>query len=268
MSIITISRGSYSKGKEVAEKVAEKLGYECISRQILLEASKEFNIPEIRLVRALHDSPSFFERLVYGKEKYTSYIRYNLLKHLKSDNVVYHGLAGHFFLQEIPHVFKVRIIADMQTRIQEEMKRESISENEARKILVKDDHERRQWGLHLYKMDTWDPSLYDLVLNIHQMKVEEAVDIIAETCRKPSFQTTAESQKVFDEHLLAAQVQSLLIEKFPTVTVVAKDKNVFMTCKGPLGQKQLILDEMNAAVSGIEELKNLDIHISTVLTPD
>ena len=28
MAIITISRGSYSKGKEVAEKVAENLGYQ------------------------------------------------------------------------------------------------------------------------------------------------------------------------------------------------------------------------------------------------
>jgi hypothetical protein len=46
MSIVTISRGSYSRGKEVAEKVAQKLGYECISRDILLETSEQFNIPE------------------------------------------------------------------------------------------------------------------------------------------------------------------------------------------------------------------------------
>ena len=38
MAIITISRGSFSKGKEVAEKVAKILGYQCISREILLEA--------------------------------------------------------------------------------------------------------------------------------------------------------------------------------------------------------------------------------------
>ncbi len=38
MSIISISRGSYSRGKEVAEKVASKLGYECLSRYILLDA--------------------------------------------------------------------------------------------------------------------------------------------------------------------------------------------------------------------------------------
>lgn len=37
MAIITISRGSYSRGKEVAEKLASKLNYECVSREIILE---------------------------------------------------------------------------------------------------------------------------------------------------------------------------------------------------------------------------------------
>ena len=37
MSIITISKGSYSHGKEVAEKVAEKLGYDCIARDDIIE---------------------------------------------------------------------------------------------------------------------------------------------------------------------------------------------------------------------------------------
>ena len=57
MSIVTITRGSYSRGKEVAERLAKKLGYECIARDILLEASEEFNIPEIKLIRAIHYSP-------------------------------------------------------------------------------------------------------------------------------------------------------------------------------------------------------------------
>lgn len=46
MAIITISRGSYHRGREVAETLAARLGYECVSREILLEASNEFNIPE------------------------------------------------------------------------------------------------------------------------------------------------------------------------------------------------------------------------------
>lgn len=35
MGIITISRGSYSRGKEIAEKLSQKSGYDCISREIL-----------------------------------------------------------------------------------------------------------------------------------------------------------------------------------------------------------------------------------------
>ena len=101
MSIITISRGSYSKGKEVAEEVAQTLGYECVSREILLEASEHFNIPEIKLVRALHDAPSILERFTYGKERYIAYITAAFLEHVHQDNVVYHGLAGQFFLKGV-----------------------------------------------------------------------------------------------------------------------------------------------------------------------
>jgi hypothetical protein len=75
MSIITISRGSYSCGKEVAEKVSHALGYECISRDIILETSEQFNIPEIKLIRAIHDSPSILDRFTSGKERYISFFR-------------------------------------------------------------------------------------------------------------------------------------------------------------------------------------------------
>jgi len=80
MPIITISRGSYSKGKEVAEKVAERLGYKCVAREIILSASKEFNIPEIKFARAIHDAPSIFDRVTYGREKYTAYLQAAFLK--------------------------------------------------------------------------------------------------------------------------------------------------------------------------------------------
>jgi len=82
MSIITISKGSYSYGTEVAEKLAEKLGYECVSREVLLDASHKFNIPEIKLVKAIEDPPSFLDRLFLGKEKYISYVRSAFLKRI------------------------------------------------------------------------------------------------------------------------------------------------------------------------------------------
>jgi len=166
MAVITISRGSYSRGKEVAEKVAQKIGCECIAREIILEASEEFNIPEVKLIRAIHDSPSILNRFAYGKEKYIAYIQEALLKHFQKDNVVYHGLAGHFFVRGISHVLKVRIIADLEERIRLEMEREGISKKEASHILKKDDKERKKWSKHLYGIDTWDPSLLKLFISL------------------------------------------------------------------------------------------------------
>ena len=75
MAIITISRGSYSRGKEVAEAVAARLGYECISRDVLLDASKHFNIPEVKLIRAIHDAPTLLQRMGHDRSAYMAYIR-------------------------------------------------------------------------------------------------------------------------------------------------------------------------------------------------
>jgi cytidylate kinase len=255
MSIITISRGSYSRGKEVAEKVAAALGYECISRDILLEASEQFNIPEIKLVRAIHDAPSILERFTYGKERYVSYIKAALLKHIQKDNVVYHGLAGHFFLQDIPHVLKVRIIADLEDRVAEEMKRENISAAEARHILKKDDDERRRWSLQVFGMDTWDPMLYDMVIHIKLITVDDAVDMIRCAVQLPHFQTTPPSQKILDDETLAARIQAALVEEFPTAKVSARGGEIFVDIKANLTEEQEVIARVKRIagnVAGIE----------------
>ena len=229
MSIITISRGSYSRGKEVAEKLALKLGYECISREILLEASDEFNIPEIKLIRALHDPASVLERFSQGKERYVSYLLASLLQRVRKDNVVYHGLAGHFFLADIPHALKVRINADIQARVNEEMRRENISAEKALYILRKDDEERRKWGLQVYGTDTWDSRLYDIVLQIGRLTVDDAVDILFDTVQKPSYQATAESLQMVEDLALSVKVKVALVSIAPKIQVSADHGKVFIS---------------------------------------
>jgi len=238
--------------------VAEKLGYACISRDILLEASEAFNIPEIKLVRAIHDAPSVLERFTHGQERYISYIRKVLLHHVQKDNVVYHGLAGHFFLLNIPHVLKIRIIADMEDRVAEEMAREKIPEDKARYLLKKDDDERRKWGLQLYGIDTWDSQLYDMVLHIKTLTVDDAVNIIVQTAGKPVFQATARSQALVDDLALAATVQAELVKVAPRLEVTADNGVVRIgDMEGALAVKQGVADEIRriaGQVAGVKEV--------------
>jgi cytidylate kinase len=208
MGIITISRGSYSRGIEVAEKLAQKLDYECISREVLLEASKEFNISEVKLVHAIEDAPSIFDHIKDGKRRYVAFIREAFLEHIQKDNIVYHGFAGHFFTKDIPNILKVRIIANMDFRVNVLMEREKISEEKARKQLYKIDVERMKWSTYLYGIDTNTTELYDVVLHIDCLQVDGAVDFIYKLAKRPCFQTTPESQKKIQEWLEAARAYS------------------------------------------------------------
>jgi cytidylate kinase len=208
MPIITISRGSYSRGKEVAEKLARELGHECISREILLEASEQFNIPEIQLVRAIEDAPSVLDRLTRGKERYLAYVRAALLKHVKKGDVVYHGFAGRLLLRDIPSVLKVRIIASIEDRIQEVVRRDGVSEDEARERIVRADDERRKWSHHLYRVDPGDLSLYDIVVQIRPMTIDDAVGTIKLAAELPAFQTTPEVKKTLEELAAGAEADA------------------------------------------------------------
>jgi cytidylate kinase len=260
MPIITISRGSYSRGKEVAEHVAGKLGYEVVARDVLLEASQQFNVPEIKLVRAIHDAPSILDRFGYGKEKYIAFIQAALLKHLQKDNVVYHGLAGHFFLKGVSHVLKVRIIADMEDRVKLEMEREGISRREALRLLKSDDEQRRKWSQYLYGIDTWDPSLYDMVIHIRKVTVGDAVDLICHTVAQQHFQTTPASQKNMDDLVLAAEVKAALIDLKPDIDVSAKDGAVNVRTKAAESMEEGLIHKMEEIVKKIPGVKEFYVH--------
>jgi cytidylate kinase len=134
-------------GMKLAELVAERLGYNCVAREILFEASDQFKIPEAKLLRSIHDAPSILERVIYGNtEKYVAYIWAVLLRHLQKDSVVYHGLAGQFFLHGVSYVLKVRVVANTENRIRIVMKRATVSHDKAAAILEYEESERLRWS--------------------------------------------------------------------------------------------------------------------------
>jgi cytidylate kinase len=268
MAIITISRGSYSRGREVAEKLAERLGYECISREVILEASKQFNIPQLTLLRAVRNAPSVLERFRYGKERYVAYIRAALLQHVQRDNVVYHGFAGHFFLQAIPCALNVQILARTGDRIEEVMRRDGTSADEAQRTLERIDEERSKWGQHLYGIDTRDASLYDMVLNLRSLSIDDAVEMIARNAGLPAFQTTPEARKILDDHVLAAQVEAALIAEFPQAKASARDGAVFVAIHGSLSQQRALTEKARDMASFVEGAKQVSVHFVPLMTAD
>jgi cytidylate kinase len=210
MAIITISRGCSSHGQEIAEKVAAKLGYECVSREILIEASHFFHVPEMKLLKSLHNAPSILERITHGEEIYLAYVQAALLEHAKKDSLVYHGHAGHLLMPEISHVLKVRVMAEFNQRIEFLQQKQKLSRDAAVAFIKKEDHERAQWTRYLYKIDIEDPRIYDIVLNVGRLTVPDACDIICAAAQLDTYRSTPASKKAVADLALSSHVKATL----------------------------------------------------------
>ncbi|HDM09422.1 MAG TPA: cytidylate kinase-like family protein [Desulfobacteraceae bacterium] len=221
MAIITISRGSYSHGKEIAEKVAAKLGYECISREVLIEASEFFNVAEMKLTKSIHDAPSILERMTHGRERYLLYIKAALLEHVKNNNVVYHGHAGHLLIPEFPNVLKVRIVADLESRVAFMQQQEGISRNEALKRIEADDRQRELWTRYLYNREIKDPMLYDMIIRIDRLGVDEACDLICTAAESEQFRVDEKILQNLADLALRTRVEAALVDVCETEVSVS-----------------------------------------------
>lgn len=208
MAIVTISRGTFSGGKALAECVAKKLNYECVSREILRNAAKDFNVPLDELSRALSDKPGIRDNMNLAKLHYLSFIQHELMKAIQNENVVYHGLAGHLLLNGVPHVLRVKVVADMGFRIKAAMERTNLSYSDAIEFIKRIDVKRDKWVKFLYHVDRNDPSLYDLVINLDHIDIDTACDIICFDVSRPELQKTEESRKRIGDLTLAAEVRA------------------------------------------------------------
>jgi len=199
VSIITISRGTFAGGQSLAECVAVKLGYRCVARDVLIEAAKEYGVDEEKLYKSLTEKPGLLERLTLDRIHYTAFIRAALCKEVKGDNVVYHGHGGHLLLKGVPHVLRIRVIANMEQRIKAAMDRHDCGRDDAIEYIEKVDEGRARWTKFLYHVDWQDPSLYDIVINLDHISLDSACEIVATAVGLEEFRTTPESQRIMDD---------------------------------------------------------------------
>jgi hypothetical protein len=69
MPIITISRGTFSGGKDVAECLAGKLGYPCISREVIVEAAAMK-----QLAMTSHQAETYIRKVDKERERWTQFL--------------------------------------------------------------------------------------------------------------------------------------------------------------------------------------------------
>jgi cytidylate kinase len=210
MAIITISRAAFSGGRNLAEYVAARLGYRCMGREALAGASREYNVSEEKLSRALIGEPGALEHLYSNRTRYLACVRAILIRESKDEKLVYHGHAGHLLLKGVPNTIRVKIVAGMEFRIRA-LTYHHVSKRDAIQYIRKLDKEREKWTRLLYHVDWNDPSLYDIVMHVDNNKdISRACNILCQMATMNDYEATAWSHKIMDDLALSSHIKANL----------------------------------------------------------
>jgi len=211
MPIVTIYQGASGSGQEVAEAVAKELGYQCISREVLVEASRKYGIPQAKLKEIVERGQPWLERLLQTLTPYRIALQAAFCELVQGNNIVYHGHIGHELIPNIKHVLKVLLAAPLEMRIEQISKRYKLNHAAARRYIDEVDRARTRRIMAMFDADWRDPSRYDLVVNLGRMSMAEATSVIVKAAMLPSYQPTVTSEEQLRDLTLAMRVHATLI---------------------------------------------------------
>ena len=210
MPIITIYQGASGEGQELAETVAEALGYRCVGREVLVEASRRYRIPEAKLNAVVEKGPHWWERLLQDLRPYRIALQATLCELAHDGKLVYHGHLGHELLPGIGHVLKVLLTAPIEFRIEQTRTRQKLTDIAARHYVEEVDKARSRRLMAMFGTDWRDPNRYDLILNMGKMRREGAKRVIIEAAKLEEYQPTPASDQAFNDLALSSRVYATL----------------------------------------------------------
>jgi cytidylate kinase len=186
LPIITISREPGSGGRIVAQKLATKLNVEVFHQEVLHEMAKRAEVSEQMLAtmdeRGLSILEDWISSLVYDRHMWPD----EYLKHLMNviGTIGKHGQAvvvgrGANFILPPEQRFRVRFTAPQRFRIQKVAREFNISEDEAKRRVIKTESDRKAFIRKYFNADIADPDNYDLTINTEILSVDHAANVVA-----------------------------------------------------------------------------------------
>lgn len=219
MAIVTISRGTLSGGRMLAEALSGALGYRCIDRDTLVKRAATARVSEYDLRAALEEPPQFPGALSHKRYLYLALIQAALTEEVREGRAVYHGMAGHLLLKGAPGLLRLRIVAPMDFRVDMARERLKLSRGEAIAYIGAMDRDRRNWTRFLYGVDWGDPTLYDLVINLDRMTLAQACRLSAAVAADPDLEFSARSREAMGDFALASRVRAALAQDLDTLNL-------------------------------------------------
>ena len=270
MSVIAISRGSLSAATKLAEGLSSKLGGTVITREQVLEAAERYGIAEsgleMRHIVAQHP-PGFWEKYADARKHYLACFKAALFDFVLRGPIIYHGNLAHLLLKEVHFVLRVRVNAPLENRVEAMTAELGVSRQDAMLRIETIDKERRRWTEFLYDVDVMNPILFDVVLNLRRMTIQDGIQMIAAALENEQFRRTEEALKAVRDIQLATITQIRLMSNPDTyglalnVTADSSAGKVTVTGRLRTGDAKAIKDGILSALAGLSPVKEVEARV-------
>ena len=183
MSAITVSRQMGSRGDELALRVAERLGWRRVCRDLINQAARTAGVPQVALAEI--DELGFLGLRTSAKEweAYQSQVERILRELADQGSVVIVGRGGQVVLRGRPDVLHVRVVAPFELRVAQLRGERNVSEDSARACLEASDRARTRYLRRSHDVRLDDPALYHLTVNTGLLDLSQAVDLVVRAVR-------------------------------------------------------------------------------------
>lgn len=195
--IVTISREYGAGGSEVAQRVAETLGWRLVDNEVVDEVAAEAGLPPEEVAQKEERAPGFLERLTRALARATpelfprppdrvpepeeaTIVRVTervVEKLAEGDHVVVVGRAAPAVLSQ-RDALHVKLVAPKPARIRRTMARLPAGEEEAIRVLEETDAARARYHKRYYGRDWNDATNYHMVLNTDALGLEGTAQLI------------------------------------------------------------------------------------------
>ncbi len=205
-----VSRGEQEKGKVFAENLADKLAFECLSQEDIVELAIREGIAVGKLETAAVKRRPLNERQVLEKEHFLAFMTRVLCERALESNLVFHGRAPHLAVPGVMHVLRIRTEIDTDTHIAEVMRRLSLDRAKAKHYVESINQDITRWIRTMYHVDGDPWTGHDLVINLDRVDVGGATTALCSFVQLPEFQVFPASINALENLLLAARVRIAL----------------------------------------------------------
>jgi len=192
--IITIGRSYGAGGRTIAQKVAQKLNIPYYDSQLLEKAAKESGL-SIKYLESQDEQgltlPTIYQSIGFGTKDYVpleqkaANAQREIIEKIATEGpCVIVGRRADLILRGKSDIFSVFICASEQYRIQHIIKREGMTEKEAKQRISKADRERSAYYNQAAQGKWGQPECYDLCINTDRVSIDDAADLIASSVMK------------------------------------------------------------------------------------